>query len=102
MKMIIKSQEISKVAKTLANNNFINVKDVNKLARYLHVSLSNFYILSMQMHFIAYLKYNKDFENETKFLKILIIDYNFLFNEDIAIKKEDIEIIIIEGGDNDK
>ena len=44
MKMIIKSQDIGKVAKMLANNNFINVKDVNKLAKYLHVSISNYYI----------------------------------------------------------
>ena len=102
MKMIINSKDISKVAKTLANDNFINVKDVNKLIRYLHVSISNYYILSIQKNFAPYLKYSKDFNSWNNFFKILISNYNFLFNEDIDIKKEDIEIIIIEGGDNDK
>ena len=101
MKMIIKSQEISKVAKILANNNFINVNDANKLTRYLHVSISNYYILSVQKNFAAYLKYNKDFNSSINFFNVLISNYNFLFNENIEMKKEDIEIII-EEEDNDK
>ena len=102
MKMIIQSKDISKVAKILANDNFINVNDVNKLTRYLHVSISNYYILSVQKNFAAYLKYSKDFNSSTNFFNVLIADFNFLFNENIEIKKEDIEIVIIEGGDNDK
>ena len=102
MRMIIKSKEISRVAKALANDNFVNVNDVDRLARYLHVCISNYYILSMQKNFAPHLKYNKDFVSWTNFFKILIINYNFLFNENIEIKKEDIEIVIIEGGDNDK
>ena len=101
MKMIIKSEEISKVANILVNNNFINVKDVNKLTRYLHVTISNYYILSIQKNFDAYLKYNKDFDNATNFFKVFVSDFNFLFNENIEMKKENIEIII-EGGENDK
>ena len=102
MKMIIKSQDIGKVAKILAKNNFINVKDVNKLTKYLHVSISNYYIMSMQKNFAPFLKYSKDFNSWVNFFKIFVSNYNFLFNEDIDIKKEDIEITIIEGGDNDK
>ena len=102
MKMIIKSQDIGKVAKILANNNFINVNDVDKLAQYLHVAISNYYILSLKKNFAAHLKYSSDFNDWTNYFKILIINFNFLFNEDIDIRKEDIEITIIEGGDNDK
>ena len=56
----------------------------------------------MKKNFAPYLKYSKDFNSWTNYFKLLISNYNFLFNEDIDIKKEDIEITIIEGGDNDK
>ena len=102
MKMIIKSNEISKVARILANNNFTDVKNIDKLTRYLHISISNYYILSVQKNFAPYLKYSKDFNSWNNYFKILIDYYNFLFNENIEIKKEDIEITIIGEADDDK
>ena len=101
MKTIIKSNEISKIAKILASNNFVNVKDVNKLSRYLHVAMSNYYIFSIQKNFAAFLNYNKDFKNATNFFNVLTSDYNFLFNETIELKKENIEITIVEAGENE-
>ena len=101
MKMIIKNKEINKVATILANNNFINVKDVNKLEKYLFISISNYCLLSIKKNFKPVLNFNKDEKDYTNFFYDLINDYNFLFNEMAQIKKENIEIEIIYGGDNE-
>ncbi len=101
MKMIIKSKEINKVAKILANNNFINVKNMKNLEKYIFTCLSNYYILSIKNNFKAKIIFNKDEKNYTSILFIIINDYNFLFNELVEIKKENIEIEIVDGGDNE-
>lgn len=96
MKMIIKKNEINKVAQILAKNNFINVKDVNKLEKYLFITISNYCLLSIKKNFNAILNFNKDEKKYANIFQILVNDYNFLFDENVKIKEEDIEVLIIE------
>ncbi|MDY2882621.1 MAG: hypothetical protein SOT71_08205 [Romboutsia timonensis] len=101
MKMIIGSNEISKVARILADNNFINVKDKYKLEKYLYVYISNYYMLSAEKNFTCNLNYINDINDKDYIFLNIVSDYNFLFNENIELKRENIKITIEKGGNNE-
>lgn len=101
MKMIIGSNEISKVARILADNNFINVKDKYKLEKYLYVYISNYYMLSVEKNFTCNLNYINDINDKDYIFLNIVSDYNFLFNENIELKRENIKITIEKGGNNE-